>query len=478
MRIIKNHTKQKFIALALLLILAISVGYAALSTTLIINGTANIASNSWFVYFTNVQVKDGSVTATTAPSTEGTSTTTLTWIVNLRTPGDFYEYNVDVKNDGTIDAMIGDLSNTPLITDQAKYLNYSVTYSDGAAIEQYDKLNKNETITLKVRVEFKTNLNPEDLPSEATAVTLTYTSNYVQADENAKNRNTIASNGKLITEIFEANGSTEGKMHIGDYIDYPVYYDNVPSYVKSDYGNDINGYSTIQDFVSDDEVKKYIADDSYNGWKLLSVEEENERSTIKLISTGVPLNYLFQNDVPIGIRNLTVGFFDTQIISSLYDFGFYNLGFKQQNGTRVTNMSDIKTLFDNRYTLKYQDGEIATYTNTNRGNTTTVTNENVSGYPKVHSLTQEENSQYIPLVPCQGEFSSYYVPIWYPSYGGSGLGGDCLAFCTRNGTWRDNMGTMKCIYGVRVIVTLKSDVKFILSNESNSTDTIKIWELE
>ena len=97
MRKLKNHTKQKFIALAVLLILAISVGYAALSTTLTINGTANIASNSWLIYFTNVHVVYGSVSATTTPTTSGTSTTTLSWAVNLETPGDFYEYYVDVK---------------------------------------------------------------------------------------------------------------------------------------------------------------------------------------------------------------------------------------------------------------------------------------------------------------------------------------------------------------------------------------------
>ena len=97
MRKIKNHTKQKYIALAIILLLAISVGYAALSTTLQINGTANVASNSWHIYFTNVQVKTGSVTATTTPTISGTSTTTLSWAVNLETPGDFYEYYVDVK---------------------------------------------------------------------------------------------------------------------------------------------------------------------------------------------------------------------------------------------------------------------------------------------------------------------------------------------------------------------------------------------
>ena len=189
MRKIRKKTNRKFIVIAVILLLTISIGYAALSTTLTINGTANIASSSWLVYFTNVEVATGSVTATTAPTTSGTSTTTLTWVVSMDTPGQFYEYTVDVKNDGTIDAMLGSLSNTTLTTNQSKYLNYKVTYSDGVEIEQYDRLNAGETEKLKVRVEFKTDLNPEDLPGEGATINLTYTSNYVQADENAKVRN-------------------------------------------------------------------------------------------------------------------------------------------------------------------------------------------------------------------------------------------------------------------------------------------------
>ena len=189
MRKLRKNTNHKFIVIAVILLLTISIGYAALSTTLTINGTANIASSSWLVYFTNVEIKAGSVTATAVPTTSGTSTTTLTWEVSMDTPGQFYEYTVDVKNDGSIDAMIGSLSNTSLTTNQEKYLNYTVTYSDGVEIEQYDRLNAGETEKLKVRVEFKTDLNPEDLPGEGATINLTYTSNYVQADENAKVRN-------------------------------------------------------------------------------------------------------------------------------------------------------------------------------------------------------------------------------------------------------------------------------------------------
>ena len=86
-----KKSNKKFTLLAVALLFVISIGYAALSTTLSINGTANIASNSWNVHFANIQTTTGSVTPTTAPTVSGTNTTSLTWAVSLAEPGDFYE---------------------------------------------------------------------------------------------------------------------------------------------------------------------------------------------------------------------------------------------------------------------------------------------------------------------------------------------------------------------------------------------------
>ena len=107
----KSNKRAKLIAVLLVLVMLISVGYAFLSTQLSINGTATVKGNNWNIYFTNVQIKEGSVTATTAPTTEGTSTTTINWAVSMDTPGQFYEYNVDVVNGGTIDAMVATATN-------------------------------------------------------------------------------------------------------------------------------------------------------------------------------------------------------------------------------------------------------------------------------------------------------------------------------------------------------------------------------
>ena len=189
---VRTRRKSKLLAIMLIAIMLISVGYAFLSSNLTINGTATVKNNSWNIYFTNVVPTAGGVTPTTAPTTSGTSTTTLTWVVSMDTPGQFYEFTVDAVNAGTIDAMIGNLSNSTLTTDQAKYLDYTVTYSDGAPIEQYDILAANGgTEKLKVRVEFKKDVTANDLPSEPEQITFTYTSQYIQADNNVKDVNRV-----------------------------------------------------------------------------------------------------------------------------------------------------------------------------------------------------------------------------------------------------------------------------------------------
>ena len=50
----------------------------------------------------------------------------------MATPGDYYEFTVDIINNGTIDAMINNIIMYPtLSTEQAKYLKYEVNYENG-----------------------------------------------------------------------------------------------------------------------------------------------------------------------------------------------------------------------------------------------------------------------------------------------------------------------------------------------------------
>ena len=177
----KSNFLQNRKAFILVSVLCMGIGFAFLSSNLTITGNTSVSGNKWNVYFTNVQVSEGSVDACVVPTTTGTNTTSLDYTVTLDQPGDFYEFTVDAVNDGTIDAMIQNVNMTTLDTDVEKYLSYTATYLDGTTLAQNNVLASSDSTTYKVRVEFKKNIAASDLSEEGTNLTLTFGVNYVQS---------------------------------------------------------------------------------------------------------------------------------------------------------------------------------------------------------------------------------------------------------------------------------------------------------
>ncbi|MBR6136551.1 MAG: hypothetical protein IKQ06_00150 [Bacilli bacterium] len=186
----KKTKKHIWLVIIAIIIAGLAFGYAYLTTTLSINGITDIDRNSWDVYFDNVQVTQGSVTGEQeieAPTI--TSDTEVEFHVNLKKPGDFYEFTIEARNDGTIDAMINSISkklNGTEITTLPAYLDYRVTYIDGSEIEENHLLESESLLTYKIRVEYKSNISASDLPSTPQSLDLSFETEFVQADSNAK----------------------------------------------------------------------------------------------------------------------------------------------------------------------------------------------------------------------------------------------------------------------------------------------------
>ena len=219
-----RRKKQIYMASIFTLALVIGVGYAFLTSTLNITGNTKIKENSWDVHFENFQPTTGSVTATSAGI--DTNKTSVNYTVTLSKPGDFYEFTVDAVNEGTIDAMIGSLSNTGLTARQLQYMTYTVTYLDGIEIAQNQALPADSSETFKVRVEYKKDISVSDLPEDDQQITLTFSATYVQADNNAvavnhpvcRRATTLHNDG---THTFGSLGTT-GTLTPGDAFDCDV----------------------------------------------------------------------------------------------------------------------------------------------------------------------------------------------------------------------------------------------------------------
>ena len=187
-----RRNKRKTIKMSLLmLILLLGIGFAALTANLKINGTVDVTSSSWDVHFENVQITTGSVTATTVPTSDDATTTEMTYAVNFTKPGDFYEFTTDVVNDGSIDAMVDVVTNKVYSSDGEtertlpEYLKSSVTYDDGLEILPNQLLEKQTSEKIKVRVEFRTDIDSSDLPSTADTIVFKFSGTYKQKNDSA-----------------------------------------------------------------------------------------------------------------------------------------------------------------------------------------------------------------------------------------------------------------------------------------------------
>ena len=185
---------EKRTILFLTLLLVITVGYALLSQTLDINGTTNIKKTTWSIIWDNVEVNENSVkgdSITTAAAITNTEKTLVEYSISLSEPGEFYEFTVDAKNEGTIDGMVNVVSNKVYesngTTEKAlpEYLTYTVTYSDGKTIEPKQLLSAGSTEKYKVRVEFK-DVAADKLPSQNETLKFKFEVEYVQADDTAQ----------------------------------------------------------------------------------------------------------------------------------------------------------------------------------------------------------------------------------------------------------------------------------------------------
>ena len=185
----KQRREKALVVVVLLVVIAgLTIAFAALSTTLNINGTAYLDAAKWGIRFENLSspTKIGSATTTGTAKIEETKAAEITGMnVSLSTPGDKVTYTVDLVNKGTINAKIDNIEKTVLTQEQQRYLTFKVTDKNGKEVSEGDILSAGETRNLTITIEFIKDLTKEDLPKRTSTISLSYKLNFVQTDEKA-----------------------------------------------------------------------------------------------------------------------------------------------------------------------------------------------------------------------------------------------------------------------------------------------------
>ena len=263
--------KINYILTLSILIMIFTIGYAFLNTSININGTGYIDKAEWSVYFDSINVKTGSVTPTTAPSI--TDDTNITFGALLDNPGDFYEFTVNIVNDGTIPAMIDGYTITPTLTEeQANYFDFGVTYSDGAALASKQLLAAGATETLRVYFMYKELANNDLYPIEDQNFQFGLSIDYAQADD---------------TAIAVPHPTFADSVNLGDYISL------IPDASTYTISSSITGYDTDQT----------ITPNELTLWRVIS---KNQDGSVDAVSEYVSSNEVYFKGVQ-GYANLVGG---------------------------------------------------------------------------------------------------------------------------------------------------------------------------
>lgn len=182
----EKERKTKILAIVAICIavVGLTVGFAAFSSTLTINGTGTVKSSSWQVRFENLSTvtKTGTATQVTAPTINTNDTNIGDYDVTFTTPGDSISYTFDVANNGTFEAEVTSVTiPTPTctgnganaVTDAKNVcdnLSYTLTYGDGTAIAVADAIPAGQRKTMKLTLTYSSAVTAEKLASDDVAI--------------------------------------------------------------------------------------------------------------------------------------------------------------------------------------------------------------------------------------------------------------------------------------------------------------------
>lgn len=191
--------------ISLILILIISIGFAYLTSSLVINGIIGYKGNTWNIYFDNIHMITNDVGGD--KPTINNSKNTVDFSITFSEPGEVYKFSVDVVNDGTIDAMLSEILTTGINSSNSKYLSYTVKYYDDTELSVNDGIKAGTKTRLNVEVNYKYETD-ELAPVGDQDFSLKLT--YVQASDNAVFKNSVVDSSN--NNIFTINNAKSNSL--------------------------------------------------------------------------------------------------------------------------------------------------------------------------------------------------------------------------------------------------------------------------
>lgn len=176
--------------ISFIVIISVSFIYASITSKLSIDGYAFMNSAKWSVHFQNLSNANlkGNTIEVTKPILQKNSTNISHFNVEFQSVKDGVSYTFEVINDGNLDAKLSSmLIPKPICkgTNSTSYedanlicnnLSYSLTYANGKKIKEGDTLDKGQSKSLILNLEYSgTQLPQNTVEISGLSITLIYT---------------------------------------------------------------------------------------------------------------------------------------------------------------------------------------------------------------------------------------------------------------------------------------------------------------
>ena len=197
---IKRKYPKFYLLVAFTLLCFLAVGYSYINSDLGIEANALTASNKWNIEISNMQVNASS---TYGSETNNSTGSQISFDLSLTNSNQSYIIDFDVTNNGTIVAYLKEISyNLTDYNNLDSYIQYLYTYNDGTEVQVNDVLNPNETVHMKLYINYLKKL-PYEYNDNINSKTIQYGINinyYFKG--NQKNKVAIYENNTLTNKVY------------------------------------------------------------------------------------------------------------------------------------------------------------------------------------------------------------------------------------------------------------------------------------
>lgn len=278
----RKKKRSLYSAIIVLLFVSIGIGYSLINSTINMNGSFGISKVTWSVHFTNPSVLEGSSLQDTA-YTLNADKTQMSLDLSFVYPGEVFKMYVEVINEGTLDAMLNELSVTGLTDAQKKLVTYEVTYSDGTPMATNDILESGKKEELLITISYGIGLSPSEYPTDDQDMSVNVKLSYVQ------NKKSVSVNHRTLNMVMARKASLDSVA--SKYVSSSTGID-FSAVGSSSNGNGVYTFSGTQNNTY--PIYYYRGSITDNNVKFANICWKIVRTTdtggIKMIYNGIPLS--------------------------------------------------------------------------------------------------------------------------------------------------------------------------------------------